>query len=175
MASTAPRSRTSRSRGGAKRRRTRERQAFAFLAGAALVYVLVARDRADFNWLPLALGAVYLAVAVAGGPDGGHWPTACVLLGWGLGVVVSTEPWGWDQGQAPSYLLVAGAGLALAAALERALDVPMPTAGLAGALVLGAGVFLLQDELDLVQRAWVFPAGLALVGLANVALARRGA
>lgn len=61
-------------------------------------------DPRRFQELPLALGLVYLAVALAGDRPGEHWATAATLIGFGLAVLAVREGW-VDWGSAPAHLI----------------------------------------------------------------------
>lgn len=75
----------------AKPSRVRLLQGAIFMIGAVALAVLVGGGALSFSWTPALLGAIYLAAALAGGRDGGHWSTACVLLGWGTAVLLESE------------------------------------------------------------------------------------
>ncbi len=144
-------------------------QAVAFLLGALALEVLVQRGSAPFYWTPLIIGVSYLGAAIAGGRGGGHWPTACVLLGWGAVVawVSATRPTGVDA--AGAYLAGAGAGVVLAGVLLRR-GFKLDVIGL-GLSAVGAGLVLaLASRADALVEARTFAVALAVVALVNVAL-----
>ena len=60
-------------------------------AGAVAVYSLLTGGT-PFGYVPLLVGVVYLAAAVAGGRGGALWAPACVVTGWGLANVALSEP-----------------------------------------------------------------------------------
>jgi len=121
----------------------RVRQIVVFLAGALLIRLLVDGGELRFYWTPLLIGLTYLAAAVAGGRDGGHWSGAIALTGWGLAVAWagSTRPVEVDI----AGVYVVGVGLAVvvgAVLAERgwpvstvSMGVTLAVAGLALALV----------------------------------------
>lgn len=103
-------------------------------AGAALVYVLFDREGIDFGLVPLVVGLVYLAAAVAGGLGGALWAPGLVVTGWGLGNDALT----WDgvrgQGIPESAAHMVGIGLgilALAALARFGVQVSVASVGLA--------------------------------------------
>lgn len=149
----------------------RIRQALAFLAGAVVLAFVAAPDPGDFYRTPFTLGVVYLVAAMLGGRRGGHWSTACVLVGWGLGVIVSTQGV-LDVGPAPAYLAGAGLGALAAAGLERAgFDTDL--LGVAATIALAGVIFGLSADVNLLDQAETYAAAIALVGTANLALALR--
>jgi hypothetical protein len=156
----------------AKPARVRLLQAVAFGLAALGLEALIERGSVAFYWTPLIIGLGYLGAAVAGGRTGGHWPTACVLLGWGLVVAWAGEVRPADVDLAGAYLAGAGAGVLVAGVLVRrgfVLDV----VGLGGA-ALGAGLVLaLAPRIDALVEARTFALALAAVALVNLALAAR--
>lgn len=148
---------------------TRWVQAAFFLLGAAALEVLVEQGRLRFFWTPLIIGLAYLAAALAGGKRGGHWPTACALLGWGAAVawVGHTRP--QDIDTAGAYLAGGGAGVLLAGLLARA-GFALDVVGLGGA-VLGAGLVLaLSPRVSALGEAQTYALALLAVAAANVLL-----
>ncbi len=144
-------------------------QAGAFLLGALALEALIERGSTPFYWTPLIIGLSYLAAAIAGGRSGGHWPTACVLLGWGAVVVwiARARPAGIDP--AGAYLVGVGAGVLVAGVLLRR-GFKVDVVGLGGAAV-GAGLVLaLASRHDAVGEARTFAIALAMVALVNLAL-----
>lgn len=150
----------------------RRRQGAALIAGAALVYVLVEVGDLRFYWTPLLLGLTYLLAAGLGGPDGSYWSTACVITGWGLGVVLLAER---DLGvpAEAGYLLAAGAGALAAALLERA-GYAVDALGIAASLVLAGAIYALEPRIEAFGRASTYAAAVAVVGLIRLASPERG-
>ncbi len=144
-------------------------QAGAFLLGALALEALVERGSTPFYWTPLIIGLSYLAAATVGGRTGGHWPTACVLVGWGAVVAWAgrTRPEGVDL--AGAYLAGGGAGVLVAGVLlRRGFNVDV--VGL-GAAAVGAGLVLaLASRHDGLVEARTFAIALAVLALVNVAL-----
>jgi hypothetical protein len=115
------------------------------LVGGIALALLVGDDRLlSFAWLPLVTGAVYLAAAAVGGRDGALWGPALVVLGFGVGVVLTVEgPLGGEL-FSPVVLIGVGTGALLATLLPRA-GVPVPPPSVAAAVLL-SGVFFLLSE-----------------------------
>ena len=145
----------------------RRRQGAVLIAGAALLYVLVEIGDLEFHWTPLLIGLAYLAAAAAGGRSGSYWATACVITGWGAGVVLLAER---DVGVTPEagYLLAAGAGALAGALLERG-GYAVDALGLAAAVVLAWAIYALEPRVDALARASTFAAALAVIGLIRLA------
>jgi hypothetical protein len=144
-------------------------QAGAFLLGALALEALIERGSTPFYWTPLIIGLSYFAAAVAGGKGGGHWPTACVLIGWGAVVVwiAGARPADIDPGGA--YLVGVGAGVLVAGVLLRR-GFKVDVVGLGGAAV-GAGLLLaLAARSDRLVEARTFAIALAVLAIVNVAL-----
>ena len=161
-------------RGGAadapKSSSLRLRQGIVFLLGAGTLYGLE-RGPLDFFWTPLILGLAYLAAALIGGRRGGHWPTALVLIGWGLAVLLVQRGL-LDVNTAGAYLAGAGLGALAAAAVDRAGFDADPL-GVA-ATVFAAGLLLaLTSRFPLLGQVEIYCVALAAVGLVNVLLALR--
>ena len=136
----------------------------AIFLGGALAYPLLVYGPLDFDWTPLLLGLVYLLAALAGGREGGFWPTACVLCGWGLAVVLVREA-ELDVPEAAATLAGAGAG-AVVAGLLRADAVHV------GAVALVGGVlYALQEHVDVILDPELYTIALGLVGAFNVLMA----
>lgn len=116
------------------------------LAGGLALALVVGDDRLlSFAWLPLFTGAVYLAAAAVGGRDGALWGPALVVLGFGVGVVLTIEgPLGGDL-FSPVVLIGVGTGALLATLLPRA-GVPVPAPSVAAAVLLSGVFFLLSDR-----------------------------
>lgn len=135
--------------------------------------MLVDRGPLGFAWTPLLLGAAYLAAALAGGRRGGHWSTACVLLGWGASVVIVTEYGATlDVGVAPAYLAGAGLGALGAAGLERA-GFGADLLGVAAATLVAGVTFALSGRVAVLEQASTFAAALAVLAAVNLALTLR--
>jgi hypothetical protein len=115
------------------------------LVGGIALALLVGDDRLlSFAWLPLVTGAVYLTAAAVGGRDGALWGPALVVLGFGVGVVLTVEgPLGGEL-FSPVVLIGVGTGALLATLLPRA-GVPVPAPSVAAAVLL-SGVFFLLSE-----------------------------
>ena len=144
-------------------------QAGAFLLGALALEVLVERGSTPFYWTPLIIGLSYLGAAILGGRTGGHWPTACVLVGWGAVVAWAgqTRPEGVDL--AGAYLAGGGAGVLVAGVLLRR-GFKVDVIGL-GAAAVGAGLVLaLASRHDGLVEARTFAIALGVLALVNVAL-----
>jgi len=152
----------------AKSSTVRLRQGAAFVAGAG-AYLLLVEGPLDFDWTPLLLGLAYLAAAALGGRDGGHWPTACVLVGWGLAVVLVREA-GLDVTEGGAQVAGVGAGLVALGLLRRAgFGTDLVGAG-ATALVVGT-VEALARDVDLLVEPALYAGVVAAVGVVNLALA----
>jgi len=153
--------------------RTRVARGVALLVAAAL-YALLVDGVLDFTWTPFLLGLAYLAAAAVGGPRGGLWSTATVLLGWGLGVLVVFQT-GLEVQRAAAEVTGVGLGVLAAAALAaRGFSVDL--VGVGATIVLAGAVFLLQGHVDAVTEPWPYAVLLAAVGAANLVLSRaRGA
>jgi hypothetical protein len=150
--------------------RTRLARGVVLLVAAAL-YALLVDDVLAFTWTPFLLGLAYLGAAVAGGPRGGLWPTATVLLGWGLGVLVVFET---DLEVQRAAAEVTGVGLGvLAAAALAARGFSVDLLGVGATIVLAGTIFLLQGHVDAVTEPWPYAVLLAAVGLANLARSGR--
>ncbi|MDQ3629689.1 MAG: hypothetical protein M3417_00120 [Actinomycetota bacterium] len=144
-------------------------QAGAFLLGALALEALIERGSTPFYWTPLIIAFSYLGAAIAGGRSGGHWPTACVLLGWGTVVVWAALTRPTDVNLEGAYLVGAGAGVLVAGLLLRR-GFKIDVVGLGGAAV-GAGLVLaLASRHDAIGEARTFAIALAVVALVNVAL-----
>lgn len=156
-------------RAEAKPPHLRLRQGAIFLGGA-LVYALLVRTILDFDWTPLLLGTVYLLAALAGGRDGGFWPTALVLLGWGIGVLAVrvAELELYEPG---AHLAGAGAGILVAALLARAGRIEADPAGLGATALAGGLVLALVPHVEVFGEFGLYVLLLGLVGALNVMLA----
>jgi hypothetical protein len=146
----------------------------AVLVAGAVVLALVVGDGLDRFWMvPLIVGLTYLLAAAAGGPRGGYWATACVLVGWGAGVAWAIEG---RPDLDPAGLYLAGAGLgALAGALLARRGFAVDPLGLA-ATVAFAGVFLALSARwpDVFRDARTYAALVGAVGVLNVAMGLSG-
>ncbi len=156
----------------AKRPSLRAAQAVALLTGALFLTAVVAPEAGRFYWTPLTLGVTYLAAALLGRRDGGHWATACGLCGWGAAVVYAgaARP---DLDTSGLYLAGAGLGMAAGVLLDRA-GVPVSTLGLAVTILAGGAVLALTARFpDVLEDAHTYAAALALVAVVNLGLAAR--
>ena len=135
------------------------------LVGAVLVLVLVEAAGLRFFHVPLLLGLVLAAAALAGRSHGPLWAPACVLV-----LVGATDVLWFRSGRpadslvlAQLTLVAAGTGALLAAAL-RPLGVVVAPAGLALAVLL-TGAFALAQAAEVpgvVGNAWLYAGLLAL-------------
>lgn len=151
-------------------------QAVCFLAGALAIEVLVAKGSVRFYWVPGMLGATYLAAALAGGRTGGHWPSACVLLGWGAAVAWAGASRLEEVDIAGLYLAGGGVGFVVAAVLARA-GWAVDLLGAGATLAIAGTILALTPQVDPFDDAGLYALLLALVGAANlvgVAGSRRG-
>ncbi len=141
----------------------------AIFLGGALIYPLLVYGPVDFDWTPAILGFVYLLAALAGGRDGGFWPTACVLCGWGLAVLLVREA-SLEVPEAAATLAGAGAGVVAAGLLARSgFDVDFLGTG---AVALVAGIlYSLQGHVSVILEPGLYAITLGLVGAFNVLLA----
>lgn len=155
---------------GTKASSVRLRQAAIFAVGA-LGMLLFLGNAVDFTWTPLALGVVYLVAAGAGGRTGGHWGSACVLIGWGIAVALDFQTT-ISYGPAPLYLAGVGLGGIAAALLARA-GFSTDMFGVTATIAL-AGVFLgASDNVGVLLEGWTYAALLAIVAVVNLALGLR--
>jgi len=145
----------------------------AILGAGAVVYALLVGGPLDFVWTPFVLGVVYLAAAGAGGREGGLWATGCVLLGWGLGVLLWSQT---DVEVERSAAEITGIGLGvLAAALLAQRGFRADAVGAGGTVLVAGFVFLFQRSVDVVTEWWPYALLLAVVAGVNAVLAlRRG-
>ena len=144
-------------------------QAGAFLLGALALEALVERGSTPFYWVPLIIGLSYLGAAIVGGRTGGHWPTACVLLGWGAVVAWAGQTRPERVDLAGAYLAGGGAGVLVAGLLLRR-GFKVDVIGL-GAAAVGAGLVLaLASRHAGLVEARTFAIALAVLALVNVAL-----
>lgn len=146
----------------------RGRQAAALLAGALVLELLEVRGSTPLFWTPLALGLTYLLAAIIGGPHGGYWATACVLVGWGAGVAIVGSA-GPSLDTSGVYLAGAGLGALVGAGLaRRGFDVS--AAGMAATIALGGVALALSPHVDRLDQASTYVALLAVVAVINGAL-----
>jgi len=151
-----------------KPRAQRIAQGLALAAGAVALELLVARGSAPFYWTPLMIGIAYLAAAVLGGREGGHWATATVLCGWGLAVVWAGSS-GPDLDTAGLYLAGAGAGASVGLVLRRA-GFEVDALG-ATVTVAAAGVVLaLSPQASALVDARTYAVAVGVVALVNLVL-----
>ncbi len=152
----------------------RVRQGAVLVAGAVVLWLVVGDDLDRFWLVPLLTGATYLAAAVVGGPRGGYWATAVVLVGWGAAVAWAIEgkP---DLDAAGLYLAGAGLG-AMAGVLLARRGFVVDALGLA-ATIVAAGVLLALSARwpDVFRDGRTYAALVGAVGVANIVagLARR--
>lgn len=137
------------------------------LAGGLAVVLLVGEGRPlPFLWLPLVTGLAYLAAAAVGGRDGALWGPALVVIGLGVGAVLTVD--GPLDGQlfAPVVLTSVGAGALVATLLPRA-GVPVPAPSVAAAVLLSGLFFLLSERgaTEVFRSSLVYGALLAVWGL----------
>ena len=147
-------------------------------AGAVLLPLLVEGAGLRFFHVPLVLGLVLLAAAVAGRSRGPLWAPACVLT-----AVGATEVLWFRSGRpADSFelaqltLLAAGTGALIAASLGRAgVVVPATSTALA---VLLTGAFNLAQAVELpgvAGNTWLYAGLLAAWGVSRLLPARTSA
>ena len=148
--------------------RTRLGQGVLLVVGAVLIEFVVGAESSRFTLVPLALGLVYLAAALAGGPRGGYWATTLVLLGFGIAVVVvdRASP---ELATPGVYLLGAGAGALLAAVLSRR-GVAADAVGAAGTVLLIGLVLALTTQVGELAETRTFAVAVGLVGLVNLVI-----
>ena len=147
-------------------------QAITFLSGALALNVAVAPNDRRFYWTPLVVGLAYLAAAAVGGRRGGHWATACVLVGWGAAVVFAgaARP---DLDIAGLYMAGAGLG-AVAGLLLRRAGIDADPLGMAVAITAGGLILTFAAQApSVLEEARTYAALLVLVALVNLALAAR--
>lgn len=142
----------------------RVRQIAVFLIGAGALEVLVNRGDVRFYWTPLILGLTYLAAAVVGGRDGGHWSGATALTGFGLAVAWVGYAQPRDVDVAGVYVAGAGAAVAIgAAAAARG----WPISGVSVGVTLG----ITGSLLALVERVPEFGDGRTYVEYLGLVIA----
>jgi len=154
-------------------RDVRIKQAIALLGGAGVLQLAVASGPLSFFWTPCFVGIAYLAAALAGGKQGGYWPTAVVFLTFGLTVGVLAEQRGLDVRVPAAYIASMGLAAMLGALLQRRGFV-LDLTGVGGAIFL-AGLFYGLDRywVDVLGRADTYAALIAIVGLWSLIAAVR--
>lgn len=152
----------------AKAPELRIRQGLLLVAGAVALELLVGRGSLRFYWTPLIVGLSYLAAAGVGGRAGGYWPTACVLSGWGLAVVLIGSVQPRDIDLAGAYLFGAGVGAAAGSLLSRARFDVSPL-GLAVTVAAGGLILALSPSAGVLDDARTYALAIAAVGVVNVA------
>lgn len=155
--------RTSRSRS------LRLRQGVILLVGAIAIVLVIGSSPTGFYWTPLALGLVYLAGAISGGPQGSYWATAVSLVGWGAAVVVVRQlnP---DLDTSGLYLLGAGLGATAGMLLARRGFAVDPL-GLTITIAVGGAVLAVEPRYSsLLGDARFYALLLGAVGLVNLLL-----
>lgn len=152
-------------------RRLHLRRAGIIVVGA-LVMAVAIRSRVgplDFSWVPIFSGAIYLGVALAGGPRSSYWSPACILVPLGLAIAV-LDVWDVRTRTSAVYLLAVGTGILLAAAADRA-GVAVTFVGLGSCVAIFGGLFLADRYwTEVIGRVESFAA--AYLGWAAVELAR---
>lgn len=151
----------------------RLRQGLVLLAGAVIFALVVGSEPGRFFWVPLGIGLVYLAAAIAGGRRGGYWATAVVLLGWGAAVLWAREgrP---DLDFSGLYLLGAGAGATVGVVLQRR-GFAVDALGLTATVALAGLVLALAPQWpEVIEEARTYALLVGLVGLVNVVLGALG-
>ncbi len=148
---------------------TRLLQALAFALGAIALYLLVEQGKVKFYWTPLIIGLSYLGAAVVGGRQGGHWPTALVLVGWG-GVVAWSARTSPELDTAGLYLAGGGLGVLVAGILLHA-GFKIDVIGLGGSAAAAGLVLAFSGKVDYFVQGGFFAILLAIVAAVNVALA----
>jgi hypothetical protein len=145
-------------------------QAILLLAGALFLVFVVAPEAERFYWTPLTIGLAFLGAAIAGGRDGGHWATACVLTGWGAVVVLAgaARP---DLDVSGLYLVGAGLGAVAGLLLQRA-GFSVDTMALALAITGGGLALALTTQAPgVLDDATTYAVAIGVVALVNVVLA----
>lgn len=153
----------------AKTSTTRFIQAGAFALGALALYFLIEKGSLEFYWVPITVGAAYLAAAAAGGKAGGHWPTAVVIVGWGAVVVWAGETRPENLDIAGLYLAGAGAGVLVGGILIR-LGFAVDVIGLGGAALAAGLILAFAGRVDQFVEAQYFALLLAVVAVVNIVL-----
>jgi len=131
--------------------------------------LVIGSSPTGFYWTPLALGLVYLAGAISGGPQGSYWATAVSLVGWGAAVVVVRQlnP---DLDTSGLYLLGAGLGATAGMLLARRGFAVDPL-GLTITIAVGGAVLAVEPRYSsLLGDARFYALLLGAVGLVNLLL-----
>ncbi len=134
-----------------------------------MIALAIGNSPAGFYWTPLALGLVYLAGAISGGPQGSYWATAVSLVGWGAAVVVvrRLNP---NLDTAGLYLLGAGLGATVGMLLARRGFAVDPL-GMTITIALGGAVLAVEPRYSsLLGDARFYALLIGAVGLVNLLL-----
>jgi len=150
-------------------RSLRLRQGVILMVGAIVIVLAIGASATGFYWTPLAVGLVYLAGAMSGGPKGSYWATAVVLVGWGAAVVVVRQ---LNPDLDTSGLYLAGAGLGASAGLllvRRGFAVdPL---GMTITIAVGGAVLAFEPRFtSVLGDARFYALLIGLVGLVNLLL-----
>jgi len=145
----------------------RRTQGAVLIGGGALLYLLVEVGDLRFEWTPLLVGLSYLVAAVLGGRRGSYWATACVITGWGAGVVLLAETT-IDVSSDAGSLLAAGTGALVAAGLGRA-GWAVDALGIAACVFLAGALFAFEPRSEALGMASTYAAALAVIGLLRLA------
>jgi hypothetical protein len=154
-------------------RALRLRQGAILIVGAIVVAVAIGNSSNGFYYTPLALGLTYLAGALAGGSQGSYWATAATLVGWGAAVVLVRQAHPHLDGSG-LYLAGAGIGASVAMLLARRGFAVNPLGVTATVAVAGALLTFEPRWHTVLGDARYYALFLAVVGVANLALAARG-
>jgi len=147
-------------------------QGAVLVVGAVLMLLVVGDESSRFYLVPGALGLVYLAAALAGGPRGGYWATALVLVGFGAAVIVIQRS---SPSLASDGLEIAGVGLgALAGAVLARRGVAVDPTGAAATIVVIGIVAALRSEVSQLTDVVLYAGLVGLVGLVNVVVGAVG-
>lgn len=115
-------------------------------AGAVAVYLLLDSGTSPFGQVPLLVGVVYLAAAVAGGRGGALWAPGFVVTGWGVANVALAEPRlepVLRGAESAAHMTGIGLGVLALAALSRA-GVRATTGSIGLAVLLSGLLFVAQ-------------------------------
>ncbi len=134
-----------------------------------MIVLVIGASPVGFYWTPLAVGLVYLAGAVSGGPKGSYWATAVVLVGWGAAVVVVRQ---LNPDLDTSGLYLAGAGLgATAGMLLSRRGFAVDPLGMTITVAIGGAVLAVEPRYSSVLGdARFYALLLGAVGLVNLLL-----
>lgn len=144
----------------------RLRQGLVLLLGAVAFVAVVGTEPADFYYVPLGLGVVYLASALAGGRQGAYWATAVVLVGFGAAVVFARKARP-DLDVAGLYLLGTGLGATAGLLLARRGFAVDPLGATATIALAGAILAFQPQWPSVLGDARTYGLLVGLVGLAN--------